>query len=172
MSNFSNNNSTSVLTTNTPSLDELLESLGFTELAVISTTFVLSFVCLVGIVLCTLSVWIFFRETFKDPVFVYYRLLCIVYIFHLIQNLFFSLFFTPRYMPASMDNYLNTLYQTYFYFISQFLFHYEETLQVGILLMRMKIFSPFVKKYFTASPQIVWSTHLWVESSCRFVSFF
>ncbi len=100
--------------------NQLLESLGFTDLQVITTTFVLSFVCLVGIILCSLSVWIFFQAIFKDPVFVYNRLLCLFYIFHLIQNLFFSIFFIPRFMP-SIDTYSNAVFKLYFYFISIFI---------------------------------------------------
>ena len=39
--------------------------------------------------------------------------------------------------------------------MSIFLFHFEETLQIGILLTRMKIFSPYVKKHFNALPRNV-----------------
>jgi hypothetical protein len=33
------------------------------------------------------------------------------------------------------------------------MFHFEDTLQIGILLNRMKTFSPFVKRHFNLTPQ-------------------
>ncbi len=39
--------------------------------------------------------------------------------------------------------------------MSAILFHYEDVLQMGILLHKMKQFSPFVKKHFRASPQLI-----------------
>jgi hypothetical protein len=47
------------------------------------------------------------------------------------------------------------MYFIHYSFISVFLFHFEETLQIGILLIRMKIFSPYVKKHFNALPRNV-----------------
>jgi hypothetical protein len=137
-----------------PNLDQLLDTLGFTEWKIIVSTFVLPSISLVGIVLCGLSAWIFFQPKFKDPVFYYYRLLCIVYIIHLAHNIPRGLLFTPRYYPQ-INTYFTTIYLIYFSSISTFLFHFEETLQMGILLMRMKIYMPFVKKHFLASPKIL-----------------
>ncbi len=39
--------------------------------------------------------------------------------------------------------------------MSALLFHYEDVLQMGILLHKMKLFSPFVRKHFSKSPQFV-----------------
>ncbi len=137
-----------------PSLDQLLDTLGFTEWNIIIATFAIPSISLVGIVLCSLSAWIFFQPKFKDPVFYYYRLLSIVYIIHLAHNIPRGLLSTPRYLPQ-INTYLSCIYLIYHAFMSIFLFHFEETLQIGILLTRMKIFSPYVKKHFNALPRNV-----------------
>jgi len=47
------------------------------------------------------------------------------------------------------------VYQIYFGSVANFLFHYGDVLQMAILLTRMKLFSPLLRKYFTASPKSV-----------------
>ena len=84
-----------------PNLDQLLDTLGFTEWEIIVSTFALPSISFVGLVLCALSAWIFFQPIFKDPVFYYYRLLCIVYIIHLAHYIPRGLLFTPRYFPQT-----------------------------------------------------------------------
>ena len=137
-----------------PNLDQLLDTLGFTEWEIIVSTFALPSISFVGLVLCALSAWIFFQPKFKDPVFFYYRLLCIVYIIHLAHYIPRGLLFTPRYFPQ-INTFFTSIYLIYYSFISVFLFHFEETLQIAILLTRMKIFSPYVKKHFAALPRNV-----------------
>ena len=159
MSNLSLNesisNNLSVSTQDIPSLDQLLDSLGFTEWGIIASTFVLPALSFIGLLLCALSAWIFFQEKFKDPVFFYYRLLCFVYIIHLAHNIPAGLLFTLRYFPKISTN-STSIYQIYNGGFAAILFlHFEKTLQMGILLMRMKIFFPFVRRHFTASPRIV-----------------
>ena len=138
----------------TPSLDQLLDSLGFELWMTVTTTFVIPAISFIGIVFCSLSVWIFFQKNFKDTVFFYYRLLCIVYIIHLIHNIPCGLLFSPRYFPQ-VNTYFTSIYFIYYSCVSAFLFHFEETLQMAILLTRMKIFNSFVNQNFTAKPWII-----------------
>jgi hypothetical protein len=158
MSNLSLNESinynTSVSVQEIPSLDQLLNLLGFDEWQIITSAFVLPSLSFLGMILCALSGWIFFQKKFKDPVFFYYRLLCLVYIIHLAINIPKGFFFTPRYFPK-IDTYSTSIYQMYYSFTTNFLLHFAETLQIGIVLTRMKTFTPFVKRHFTASPRIV-----------------
>ncbi len=77
MSNKSSNISSSM---SMPSLDQLLDTLGFDSWKTITAIFFVPSFSLIGVFVCSLSLWIFFKKTFKDPVFFYYRLLCIVYI--------------------------------------------------------------------------------------------
>jgi membrane protein implicated in regulation of membrane protease activity len=81
----------------------------------------------------------------------------------LIHNIPNGLLFSPRYYPQ-MDTYLSSMYQIYYAVISGFLYNYEDVLQIAILLNRMKIFSPFVRKHFTASPKIISLIFLLVSS--------
>ena len=112
--NVSNNNTSSNNSlANMPSIDLLLAMLGFSEWEFFSTTYVLSLVSLIGIVLCSLSVWIFSNKKFKDPVFVYYRLLCLVYVIHLAHTLACCILFTPQNFPQ-INTYLTAHFQIYY----------------------------------------------------------
>jgi hypothetical protein len=148
MSNVSLN-STSVLL-----LNKLLDQLGFEQWQVTLNTFILSLVNFLGIIFCSFSLWIFLRPSFADPVFFYYKLLCFIYFLHLLHNIPFVILQTPFYFPW-VDMYAVCVFKNYYSFMSAILFHYEDVLQMGILLHKMKQFSPFVKRHFRASPQLI-----------------
>jgi hypothetical protein len=136
------------------SLDKLLDSLGFEQWKTVTVSIVLPIINILGIVFCSLSAFIFSRRVFIDPIFVYYRLLCIVYVVHLLHNIPASLIFSPRYFPK-LNTYLSSMFQIYHAIIVSFLQHFEGTLQMAILLTRMKLYSPFVEKHFSASPRSI-----------------
>jgi hypothetical protein len=91
---------------------------------------------------------------FSDSIFFYYRLLCFVNIIHLLHNLFYGISFLPFYFPW-LNTYAISVYQIYYGCISIFLFHFEDVLRMGILLHKMKLFSSFVRKHFSKSPQFI-----------------
>jgi hypothetical protein len=97
-----------------PSLEELLDSLGFKRWIIVITSFILPFVSLIGCIFCSLSLFIFTRRRFVNPIFFYYRLLYIVYIVHLLHGIPYGLVFTPRYFPQVIKTYLSSLYQIYY----------------------------------------------------------
>jgi hypothetical protein len=138
-------------------LDEFLDTLGFSKWITITTSFVLPIVNVIGLVLCSLSLWIFSQSRFKNPTFFYYRLLTIVYILSLFHNIPAGLLFSPRYYNRnqSMNTYATSIFHIYNGCMSNFLFHYGDALQVGILLTRMRLFSPLLSIYFTASPKYI-----------------
>ena len=148
-----------------PSLDQLLESLGFVAWKTITVTFILPTISCLGLILCSLSFWIFFQKNFKDPVFFYYRLLCIVYIIHLLHNIPRGIFDSPKYFPK-INTYLASIYIIYYAPMSVFLFHLEETIQMAILLTRIKIFNSFVDRHFNAKP---WLIFLALFLTCLFI---
>ena len=149
-SNFSNENSSQAhLTT----LDDLLESLGFTSWKTVTSAFVLPIINIMGLVFCSLSARVFFQKKFVSPVFFYYRLLTLVYILSLLHNIPFGLLFSPRYLLINVNTYAVAVYLVYYEFVANLLFHYGDVLRICIMLTRMKIFSPFVKKFFSASPK-------------------
>ena len=137
-----------------PALETLLATMGFYEWKTVTASFVLPIISLIGAFFCSLSAYIFFHRKFAEPVFFYYRLLCLVYIFHLIQTIPYGLVFSPKYFPQ-INTYYSSIYMIYFSSMSAFLFHYEDVLQMAILLTRMKLFFPFVDKHFTAKPHVI-----------------
>ena len=155
--NTSDTNTNSPSITPDMSLDVLLDTLGFVAWKTITTTFILPIVNILGTIFCSLSAWIFFKNTFTDPSFFYYRLLTLVYIVSLLHNIPFGILFSPRFFPRKhMPNtYVVAIYQIYFEFIANLLFHYGDVLQVDILLTRMKAFSPMLRKYFYAKPPFI-----------------
>ena len=138
-----------------PSLDELLDKLGFEMWQTIVNTFILPPINLIGIAMCSFSLWIFSRSSFEDSIFFYYKLLCFVNIIHLSHNIPFGILFSSSYYFPQIDTFATNVFNVYCTSISFFLFHYEDVLQMGILLHKMKHFSPFVKKYFTLRPQSI-----------------
>jgi hypothetical protein len=155
-----NNSSLSVM-----SLDELLDYLGFNAWLTVTSTFILPSLSFIGIILCSLSAWIFSnKRKFKDPSFFYYRLLCLVYILHLCHNIPRGLFWTPQYFPQS-DTYLTAAYRIYYAGVSCILYHFEDVIQMAILIDRMSVFSPWIKRRFGASPRRI-SFALFVTCLC------
>jgi len=146
-SNFSSNNWI-------PSFDELLATLGFSQWLTVASSFVLPSISLIGIILCSLSAYIFFQRKFVDPVFFYYRLLCLINVLHLTLGIPYGLVLTPRYFPE-VNTYLSSIYNIFYGVATVILFHFEDTVQMDILLTRMKIFSPYVNRHFTLKPKFV-----------------
>ena len=147
-------NSTYFLNINTnATLNQLLDKLGFTRLQTTTASFVLPVVNLFGMSFCSLSAWIFFRRKFIDPIYLFYRILCLVYILHLVHNFFYGILFVPRYF-TQMSTYLSSLFHIYYFFMAGSLFLFEDLLQMGILCHRIKFFSPFLAKNFKVSPRI------------------
>ena len=138
----------------TMTLDKLLYSIGFKSWQTIGTTFVLSLCNFFGLIFCSISAWIFFDRKFKDSIFFYFRLLTLVFSFHLLHNIPFCILFSPKYFP-SFNTYKISIFQIYYNFISSVLFQYEEILQIFILLTRMKTFNKLLKKYFNPSPILI-----------------
>jgi hypothetical protein len=159
MTNISSNFSlVSIMNVTTPvellSLNDFLDQLGFETWRTIINTFILPPVNFIGIIFCSFSLWIFLRSSFSDPIFFYYKLLCFINILHLLHNIPYGILVSPFYFPW-VDTYAVCFYRVYYAFMSTFLFHYEDVIQMGILLHKMKQFSPFVRNHFRASPQFI-----------------
>ena len=111
-----------------PTLDELLDSLGFSQWLIVSKSIVLPFIGFVGLILCSVSAYIFFQRKFVDPVFFYYRLLCIAYIIHLLLSIPEGIVFSPRYFPQIINTYYSSIYTVIYWPTITFLFHFEDLL--------------------------------------------
>ena len=105
--------------------------------------------------LVRLSLRIFCKPVYNrlNHVIFYYRLLCLVFLIHSLHNLPLLFCFSPRYFPSFHNSYSCSVYLGYNIFASGFMFHFGETLQIGILLNGMKAFSPFVNRHFKLTPQ-------------------
>jgi hypothetical protein len=149
-SSFSNDENKTLLLT----FDQLLDSIGYSQWISVIATVIPPSIGLIGIILCIISAYIFFQSKFKEPVFFYYRLICLIYILILIHAIPNGFLFSFRYF-SNIDSYLFSIYSIYNSILNLTFFNFEDTLKMGILLDRMKLFSPFVRKYFSAKPQIV-----------------
>lgn len=135
--------------TDEPSLDNLLHLLGFDPWLTFTCSFLLPSLSLIGAILCSLSCWLFYRKCFfKDQVFFYYRLLCFINMVRLIHGIPFGILFSPRYIPQ-INTYYSTFIQIYCSSICFILSHFDDLLQIAILLDRMKIFNTCMCKYLT-----------------------
>jgi len=141
-------------------INVLLAQLGFQTWRTLIITFILPPINLIGAVLCSFSLWIFFRSAFSDPIYFYYKLLCFINIIHLLHNIPYSIS-----IWALFFSYLTTFYTIYYSFSSVLLFHYEDVLRMAILLHKMKLFSPFVRKHFSATPLFI-SLSLFLTCLC------
>ncbi len=136
-------------------LEELLELLGFkNEWQTVSISFVLPCFNLIGVLLCSLTTYIFFQRDFVNPVFYYYRLLCLVYIVHLLHNIPYGPLYSLHYFPR-VNTYASSMYSIYYTILSNFLYHFEDLIQMAILLDRMKMFSSFLVRHFAYTPRLV-----------------
>ena len=118
-------------------LDELMNSLVYGEWRTIIYSFVFPSISLLGTIFGSINFYIFFQENFKDSVFFYYRLLCLVYIIHLIHNIPYGICFSPRYLPH-INIFLSSWYELYYMAMTTFLFHFEDVIQMAILLTEWK----------------------------------
>jgi hypothetical protein len=137
-----------------PSLNKLLDSLGFEEWTTITCSFILPIISLIGIILCSISFYIYCQEKFNESSFFFYRLLCLTNIFQLIHNIPFGLLFSPRYFPL-INTYLSSIFLIYYLEVSALIYQYEDVIQMAILLDRIAILSPYVKRHFTAKPWLI-----------------
>jgi hypothetical protein len=163
MSNI-NTTALNVSTSPLPSLNVLLAQLGFQTWQTLTITFILPPVNLISAVFCSFSLWIFLRSTFSDPIFFYYKLLCLINIIHSLHNTLIFVPFLPIYFPW-IDTYVICVCKMYHTFLAVFYFHFEDVLRMAILLHKMKLFSPFVRKHFSASPQLI-SLSLFLTCLC------
>ena len=139
-----------------PTLDELMQSLGFELWQEVLNKCVLPLVNLVSIGSCSLSAWIFYKKRtshFSDPIFFYYRLLCLLYMSMSFLNILFGFCYSPRFYNFDLT-YMSAVYNVCYLYLTNFLFHYCSVLELCILLTRMKLYDPFIRKQFFLSPQL------------------
>ena len=137
-----------------PTLDQLMNKLGLTLWQRIANQIVLPLFSLVGVLACSISFGIFLnKRKFADPIFVYYRLLTFLYIAALLVNFPLVLCYTPtHFLSLDTNTYACGIFFIPYGFLNALFFHYCSVFEILILVTRMKIFSPFLRTHFTATP--------------------
>ena len=111
-------------------LIELLDSLQYTMLGIISYQTVMPIVGLLGIVLNGMSAWIFFnKKKFSGIIHDYYRLLTIIYIIDMVLSIPYGVCFTPLYFP-DMNSYACAIVQSVYLPLAVFDFHLIGAIEV------------------------------------------
>ena len=131
-------------------LDELI---AYSSNAIIVYQIVLPAIGIFGAFLCVLSIWIFSKNNFLKPVYLYYRVILFWYISSLILSVPYGFCISPTYFP-NMNSYDCAIVQSVYISYTTFVFHYTGTIEIAILLDRIKIFNPTVKKYFNLKPKM------------------
>ena len=72
----------------------------------------------------------------------------------MVHNISFGLLFSPRYF-TKINTYFTSLFIIYYSAVATVFFHFEETLQMPILLTRMKIYNSFVKKHSSSKKWVI-----------------
>jgi hypothetical protein len=146
--NNTNSNSSNSSSLSFPPLpiDVLLSYAGFLPFESITYVFVIPLVGFLGALLCLLSVFIFFRasspgkEFNNEPVYVYFKVIAIIYLAHLLALIPHGFCFTASaiYLPH-IDVESCILFQLVYVPISNLFFHYTGVLELIIVLDRMKV---------------------------------
>jgi len=135
-----------------PLLDDLLGSFGFIPIVVYNYGIIMPMIAFFGLILCTLSLWIFFKKKFSASIYWYFRVILISNIIQLAFAIPYGMCYTPTYFPT-MDSYSCTIIACAYIAYSNFTSHFVAILEIVILLERIKIMNPFVKKKFNISPE-------------------
>ena len=153
---MNNTNSNSSLSFPPLPIDILLSKAGFLPFTSITSVFVVPVIGTLGSLLCLTSVFIFFRASspgkeFKnEPVYVYFKVIAIIYLAHLLALIPHGFCFTASaiYLPH-IDVETCILFQLVYVPISNLFFHYTGVLELIIVLDRMKVnFSLFFGRDF------------------------
>jgi hypothetical protein len=146
--NDTNSNSSTTPSLSFPPLpiDVLLSYAGFLPFESITYVFALPLVGSLGSILCLISVFIFFRasspgkEFSNEPVYVYFKVIAIIYLIHLLALIPHGFCFTASaiYLPH-IDVQTCILFQLVYLPISNLFFHYTGVLELIIVLDRMKV---------------------------------
>jgi hypothetical protein len=137
-------NSTTISSPPLLPIEVLLSMAGFLPFSLITFQFVMPSVGCVGSLFCMLSVYVFFRAYASgkgfnnEPVYVYFKVIAIIYLIHLLALIPHGFCFTAYYFPQ-MDVQACILFQLVYIPFSNVFFHYTGILELIIVLDRMKV---------------------------------
>jgi hypothetical protein len=132
------------------SLDDLLDLVGILPIDIYTYHFIIPVIAFIGCILCTLSLWIFFKKKFSAPIYWYFKAISIANIIQLVFAIPYGICFTPKYIP-NMNSYSCAIVQCVYIPFEAFSSHLVAILEIAVLLEGIKIMNPLVKKHFTIS---------------------
>ena len=133
---------------NFSNLNKFLIEFGFDEWKTLTASF---FLPIIGIRAWFLARWAF--VSFFDANSKIQSFSIIVFFASSTSFICYKTFHLDSYI-SNLNTYTCSIYLIYFGAMANFLYPYENTLQMAILLTRIKIFNSFVKKHFSASPRV------------------
>ena len=125
-------------------LDELLSLLGFLLFDLIMFQLVMPSLGVSSAFFCFLSVLVFFsrKQSSKDfqcePIYVYFKVIAIIYLIHSLAIIPHGFCFTAKYFPQ-MNCQACVIFQLVYIPFSNIFFHYTGMLEIAIILDRMKV---------------------------------
>ena len=137
-------NSTTISTPPLLPIEVRLSMAGFLPFSLITFQFVMPSVGCVGSLFCLLSVYVFFHtylpgKSFSiEPVYVYFKVIAIIYLIHSLALIPHGFCFTAYYFPQ-MNVQACIIFQLVYIPFSNIFFHYTGVLELIIVLDRMKV---------------------------------
>ena len=125
-------------------IDVLLSMAGFIHFDMIMFQFVMPTIGILGALLCSFSVYIFFRAAppnkgfNNEPVYVYFKIISVVYLIHSLALIPHGFCFTAYYFPQ-MNVQACIIFQLGYLPVSNLFFHYTAILEFIIVLDRLKV---------------------------------
>jgi hypothetical protein len=126
-------------------LDDLLFSFGYSPITIHTYGIIIPIISFIGCILCALSLWIFFNRKFSASIYWYLRVITIDNLIQLAFAVPYGICNTPTYFP-NMNSYACAIVQCAYIPFLAFSSHFVAILEIVILLERIKIMNPFVKK--------------------------
>ena len=135
-------------------LDEFLDSIGNILIIDIIYMYFNTTITFLGTFFSIICIWVFFHKDFNLSLYTYYKILSITSLVHEFFGFWYSLCYSPRFVPLKYQ-YDCVDYGNTFVAIHYFCFFHSGLIEISILIDRISIFEPRVKKYFKIKPKIM-----------------
>ena len=131
-------------------LDQLLSLIGIGNGQFIIYGYIMPILALIGSPLCLLNIIIFFKKKFSTKCDFYFRIINCFNLFSILFAIPGAMCLAPKYFPK-MNTFACAIVTSVYLPYVHFNFHFIGVLEIIILLERIKLFDPFVQRYFKIS---------------------
>jgi hypothetical protein len=137
-------------------VNEFLDSIGAVLITDIFYMYISTPVTFIGIFSSSICIFIFFHKDFNMPLYIYFRILSLTSLLHQFFGFWYSASYSIRFTPKDFqDFFIHIHYGHIFLFFHYFCFFHAGLIEIGILIDRIKIFEPRIKKIFGIEPKIM-----------------